>query len=276
MATQQECPYRVAVIDNKDDVLFGLRAMLEEQGYEVGLYYSTEDFLDTANPHDFICIFLDYLLGRNRANGLEFLRDNPQVSQVTSVVMMTEFADIPSSFQSAKLGVMAYLPKPILPTQLSEVLRQVQKNSMQALARPVPVENEPHSTSLPRFFAWIEAVTDIEEWHHLLDLVAKNKLSPERKRQLRSLTRREVQVFAKIAESGPTNKEIGQSLHLSEKTIDSHYSSLRDKFALQGLNARAATLKLRDILVELIAVAEKLPEGHSSPTLPFKPDTVAA
>ncbi len=249
-------PFRVAVIDNKDDVLYGMRAMLEEQGYDVELFYSTEDFLGSADPKDFICIFLDYLLGRNRANGLEYLKENPDVSRATSVVMMTEFADIPSSFQSAKLGVMAYLPKPILTSQLSELLKQAKEKPMQLLPKSEPTEKEPQSVGRQRLFDRVESFTSLEEWCRLIDQ-AQEKLSPEIVRQLMSLELREVQVFAKIAARGLTNKKIGKELHLSDRTIETHYNSLKDKLQLKESDVRAATLKLRDILLELIEATSK-------------------
>jgi FixJ family two-component response regulator len=241
---------RVAVIDDEEPVRLALLALLEAQGYEAVLFESAEAFLAAAQPGGYACILLDLWL-KNRMNGLAFLRDFPAVSQAVPVVMMTRQADIPSAFQAGQLGVVAYLPKPVLPSQLSEALTMAREKAHGlAQAAPLPV-------ALPALLAWVKAAA-WEEWRDLLQ-AAEGRLAPGQLRRLREVSHREVQVWGWVADCGPTNKEIARALAVSEKTVDAHYTSLKEKLAIPGLHARAAPLKLRDALIELLSAAGRLP-----------------
>ncbi|MFM8330818.1 MAG: response regulator transcription factor [Candidatus Methylumidiphilus sp.] len=245
-------PPRVAVIDDEESVRFGLRSLLEAQGYAVELFTSAEDFLAEADPCGYLCVLLDLWL-RQRMNGLELLRQlAPLGLSAPAVVMMTERGDIPTALQAGQLGVMDYLPKPVLPSQLDAVLRQAQ--ARQSAPRPVSVPQ--WLESLPRLMAWVGALTQAE-WKRLLEDAAP-KLPPQRLRQLASLTHREAQVFARMAACGAANKEIAREFDRDEKTIGVYCDSVREKLDLHGLNARAAALRQRDILLELLGAAGKL------------------
>lgn len=244
---------RVAVIDDEEPVRLALLALLEAQGHEAALFESAEEFLASDQRQGYACILLDLWL-KNRMNGLEFLRNFPAASHVAPVVMMTRQADVKSAVEAGQLGVMDYLPKPILPTQLHEVLNKARQAPPPP--RPAPPA-EPLPVKLPKLLAWFKTLEQ-DEWQALLR-EADGGLSPERMRQIRALTQREAQVWGRVVDGGPTNKEIGKDLHIGDRAVEAHYNSLREKLGIQGSNARAAVLDLRDILLlELLNAAGRL------------------
>lgn len=247
MALHPTSGLRVAVVDDEMSVRFGLRSMLEAQGYAADLFESAEEFL-ARPPQAYCCILLDLWL-KGGMNGLELLRDFPAVGQSAPVVMMTRQAEIPTAFQAAKLGVLDYLPKPIRPLQLSEVLGRARQAPPPAPALHLPAK-------LREVFAEVEAM-DGGEWLRLLEAAAPH-LDAGRMRQFKALSQREAQVLAKVAGAGLTNKEIGRELEVSEKTVDIHYNHLKDKLGIQGANARAAVLELHRLMAELLAAAGRL------------------
>jgi DNA-binding NarL/FixJ family response regulator len=90
--------------------------------------------------------------------------------------------------------------------------------------------------------------------------VDNSLLEPERKQQLDSLTRGEVEVFVLIATSGLSDKEIARKLGVEQhRTIESRCNKIREKLALDTRNARSASLTMRDILVDLLLAATKSP-----------------
>jgi DNA-binding NarL/FixJ family response regulator len=145
---------------------------------------------------------------------LEWLRDR-EVD--TPSVMVTGHATVALAVEAMKLGASDVFCKPI--EEPDKLLRFI--NRTLALDPPLPL-SQPHladdtpSSSLSGDFS-----VDTRE------LIRRAvKVCPE-------LTEREVEVLGQIV-SGLSNKEIGGALHISERTVKNHTSSIYRKFSVDS------------------------------------------
>jgi FixJ family two-component response regulator len=64
--------FLIAIVEDDQRVLEALESLLESAGYEVLLYFSAEDFLNTNRFHDIDCLISD--IGLPGMSGIELLR----------------------------------------------------------------------------------------------------------------------------------------------------------------------------------------------------------
>ncbi|WP_405078987.1 response regulator [Paenibacillus chitinolyticus] len=151
-------------------------------------------------------------------NGIEaaeiIKRDHPRVK----VIVLTSFSDQDHVLPAVRAGARGYLLKDIEPDELVRAIRRVHAGQ---------VELHPEAAGkLMNSIAFAEEVQ------------AAGAASP-----LEELTKREAQVLKLIA-SGMSNKEIGEALFISEKTVKTHVSHVLDKLGLAD-RTQAAILAVK-------------------------------
>jgi two-component system response regulator DevR len=193
---------RVFLLDDHEVVREGLRLLLEGAGdIEVVAEASsaTEAMrrLPTARPDVAV---LDVRLPDG--SGVEVCRDIRSERPETACIMLTSFADDEALVAAIMAGAAGYVLKQIKGNDLVEAVRQVA--SGKSLIDPVLAERVRR---------------------RLTDGSAEDE-------RLARLTPQEKRILALLAE-GMTNRQIGETMYLAEKTVKNYVSNLLTKLGMQ-------------------------------------------
>ena len=196
---------RILICDDHEVVREGLRGLLGRQAAmtvvaEAG---TVADAVEAAARHKPDVVIMDIRLPDG--SGVEACRAIREARPETKVIMLTSYADDEAVFASIIAGASGYL------------LKQTRGQAL------------------------VDAIVAVAAGRSLLDPDVTGKVL-ERVRASRgedpaiaSLTEQERKVLAGLAE-GKTNREIGETLFLSEKTVKNYVSRILDKL---GLSRRA-------------------------------------
>ncbi len=200
---------RVMLVDDHEVVRAGLRSLLEAQGdLEVVAEAGTAgEALLRARSHTPQVVVMDVRLPDR--SGVEACRDLRAVYPDIAVLMLTSFADDQTLFDSIMAGAAGYVLKQIRGTDLVEGIRRV--GAGESLLNP--------------------AVTA-----RVLDRVRNPRGDTDP--LLARLTPTETRILDMIAE-GLTNRQIGERIHLAEKTVKNYVSTILAKLQV-GRRAEAA------------------------------------
>ena len=171
----------VFVVDDNASVRKSLQALIAATGLAVETYASAAEFLAAYDPTRAGCLVLDVRL--RGESGLD-LQDELRRRAVTlPVIVMTGYADVPTSVRAFKSGAVDFLRKPVPPQKLLAQIREA-----------VEVDRRARDAAAER------ATVD--------DRIAQ-------------LTPRERQVMELLA-VGRSSKEIATALGLSVRTVEGH------------------------------------------------------
>jgi len=101
----------VHVVDDDELVRESLGDLLRSLNYQVALYGSAADFLDSKRSEAPACLVVDVRLPGT--SGLELQGYLARVNNKLPVILMTGFADVPMSVKGMKAGAIDFLTKPI-------------------------------------------------------------------------------------------------------------------------------------------------------------------
>lgn len=206
---------RVMLVDDHEVVREGLRTLV---GKNKGLIVVAEaatmaEAIETAGRAKPDVVIMDVRLPDG--SGVEACRTIREARPETKVIMLTSYADDEALFASIVAGAAGYL------------LKQTRGQAV------------------------IDAITSVAQGRSLLDPDVTGKVL-ERVRRGRdeddpafaSLTDQERKVLEQLAE-GKTNREIGEVLFLSEKTVKNYVSRILDKLGLSRRAEAAAYMAKR-------------------------------
>jgi FixJ family two-component response regulator len=107
---QTEQPPAIVVIDDDVSMRRGLENLLKSVGFDVELFASPQEFLQSERPDKPGCIILDVRFpGRS---GLDMQRDLAQADAQLPIIFITGYGDIPMSVRAMKAGAVEFLTKP--------------------------------------------------------------------------------------------------------------------------------------------------------------------
>lgn len=192
---------RILIVDDHSLMRQGLKQILEiEDDIEVvGLAIDGEEALDKClklKPH---VILMD--INMPNMNGIQALRRIKDMGIDTKVIMLTIHEDREYLFETVNIGAEGYVLKDAESDSLVRAIRNVYGG-----------ESYIHPSLATEFVKEYKSRGKSTDKEH-----GKNKL-----------TRREYEVLTLIAE-GLNNKEIGESLFISEKTVKNHVSNIFKK-----------------------------------------------
>ncbi|HET7700662.1 MAG TPA: response regulator transcription factor [Candidatus Limnocylindria bacterium] len=206
---------RVMLVDDHEVVREGLRTLIgRDKGMTVAAEAATmAEAIEAAARSKPDVIIMDVRLPDG--SGVEACRAIREARPDTKVIMLTSYADDEALFASIVAGAAGYL------------LKQTRGQAV------------------------IEAITAVAQGRSLLDPDVTGKVL-ERVRRGRededpafaSLTDQERKVLEQLAE-GKTNREIGEVLFLSEKTVKNYVSRILDKLGLARRAEAAAYMAKR-------------------------------
>jgi len=197
-------PLRVMLVDDHEIVRGGIRAMLDAQDdivvtTEAGSVREAVDEAARTRPD---VIVMDVRL--SDGSGIEATREIRANRPETKVLMLTSFADDEALFSSIMAGASGY------------VLKQVKSGDLLRAIRAVGAGDSLLDPSVTN------AVLDrLRKGKHLMKDEKLARLSPQEER-----------ILQLIAE-GWTNRQIGDELHLAEKTVKNYVSNLLAKLGME-------------------------------------------
>jgi len=206
-------PLRVMLVDDHEVVRDGIKAMLRATEdvivtAEAGSVRAAIDEAERSRPD---VIVMDVRL--TDGSGIEATREIRAKHPDTRVLMLTSFADDEALFSSIMAGASGYVLKQVRSGELLRAIRAV--GAGESLLDP----------------AVTTAVLDrLRKGKHLLRDEKLARLSPQEERILT------------LVADGRTNKEIGDELHLAEKTVKNYVSSILSKLEVARRAEAAAYL----------------------------------
>jgi len=112
---------RILVIDDDVDMCILLSRFLDRNGYEVDMSYSGEDGIEKFKQGKFDIVICDYRLGD--LEGKDVLTEIKAHNPTTIVLIITGYSDIKIALDIIKLGAYDYITKPLIPTEVLNVLK---------------------------------------------------------------------------------------------------------------------------------------------------------
>jgi two-component system response regulator DevR len=201
------------LVDDHEVVRAGIRALIQSTDdivvtAEAASVREAIDEADRARPD---VVVMDVRLADG--SGIEATREIRARHPKTRVVMLTSFADDEALFASIMAGASGYVLKQVKGNELLRAIRLVGKG--ESLLDP----------------AVTNAVLErLRKGKHLLKDEKLARLSPQEER-----------ILALVSE-GKTNREIGEELHLAEKTVKNYVSSILSKLEVARRAEAAAYL----------------------------------
>ncbi len=183
----------VFVIDDNPGVRKSLQALVEATGLAVETYTSGREFLATYDAQRAGCLVLDVRL--RRESGLDLQDELRGRNATLPIIVMTGYADVPTSVRAFKGGAVDFLRKPVPPKKLIAQVREA-----------------------------------IEIDRRTRSLAAQCGLVADR---IAQLTPRERQVMELLA-VGNSSKEIATSLGSSVRTIEGHRRTVLRKMEVDS------------------------------------------
>ena len=139
-----------------------------------------------------------------RLNGIEACRDIRSSLPKTNVLMLTSYADEQAVMASILAGASGFILKEVQTADLIEAMRVVGRGGK---------------------------ILDATSSAAVIEQIRRGNVVSEEDRIAQQLSERELKILELIAE-GMTNREIGEQLYLSEKTVKHHVSDILSKLGL--------------------------------------------
>ena len=206
-------PLRVLLVDDHEVVRQGLASLLRSTDDIVvaGEAGTVRDAIEEAERTRPDVVVMDVRLADG--SGIEATREIRARRPQTQVIMLTSFADDEALFASIMAGASGYVLKQVKSGELIRAIRTVGRG--ESLLDP----------------AVTKSVLDrLRKGKHLMKDEKLARLSPQEERILTAVS------------DGKTNKEIGQELHLAEKTVKNYVSSILAKLEVARRAEAAAYL----------------------------------
>ena len=206
-------PLRVLLVDDHEVVRQGLASLLKatEDIVVAGEAGTVRDAIEEAERTRPDVVVMDVRLADG--SGIEATREIRARRPQTQVIMLTSFADDEALFASIMAGASGYVLKQVKSGELIRAIRTVGRG--ESLLDP----------------AVTKSVLDrLRKGKHLMKDEKLARLSPQEERILTAVS------------DGKTNKEIGQELHLAEKTVKNYVSSILAKLEVARRAEAAAYL----------------------------------
>lgn len=204
---------RVMLVDDHEIVRDGIKAMLDTQDDIVvtAQASSVQEAIDEATRTRPDVVVMDVRL--TDGSGIEATRQIRADHPESRVLMLTSFADDEALFSSIMAGASGYVLKQVKSGELLRAIRAVGAGDSLL---------DPGVTTA--------VLERLRKGKHLLRDEKLARLSPQEERILT------------LVADGRTNREIGDELHLAEKTVKNYVSSILSKLEVARRAEAAAYL----------------------------------
>lgn len=197
-------PGLVHIVDDDASFRKAIERRLKNAGYEVATYPTAQDLLNRL-PTGATAACILLDVQIPDLNGPELQDRLSELGSTLPIVFLTGHADVPTTVKAIKAGAEDFLTKPVSSEKLLQAIERALANHRQILGRK-----------------------------GALDGIRSG---------IATLTPRERQVFELVVR-GKTNKQVGNALGATERTIKAHRHRVMEKMEVQSL-------------AELVALAER-------------------
>lgn len=197
-------PIHVLLADDHDLVRSGLRSALrgQEDFSVVGEAGDGQEAVREAVKTRPDLVVMDVRMPR--LGGIEACREIRSALPGTNVLMLTSYADEQAVMASIVAGASGFMLKGVKTAELIEAMRVVGRGGKTL---------DPTSSAA------------------VIEQIRRGNVVSEEDRVAQQLSERELRILDLIAD-GMTNREIGEQLYLSEKTVKHHVSDILGKLGL--------------------------------------------
>jgi len=178
----------VYIVDDDPSVLTLLGKLIQSVGLSVETFSSAQEFLSAARPAGPACLVLDVRLPG--LSGLELQEQLARSGREIQIIFITGYGSVPQSVRAMKAGACDFLEKPFENQALLDAVNRAIERDRAARKHR-------------------DEILEIEK-------------------RIGSLTRREYEVFVRIA-AGLANKQVAGELGLSEQTVKIHRARVMQK-----------------------------------------------
>jgi len=216
MTNQTNETISVLLADDHDIVRTGLKAALRSQPdfNVVGEARDGEEAVRKAKELAPDLIVMDVRMPR--LSGIEACREIRSARPETNILMLTSYADERAVMASIVAGASGFMLKEVQTQELLEAMRTVGRGGK---------------------------ILDPTSSAAVIEQIRRGNVISEEDRLAQQLTERELRILDLIAD-GRTNREIGEELFLSEKTVKHHVSDILAKLGLSR-RVEAAAFAIR-------------------------------
>jgi two-component system response regulator DevR len=207
---------RVLLADDHDIVRQGLKSVLRAHAdfNVVAEARDGEEAVREAKKQQPDLVVMDVRMPR--LGGIEACREIRSAVPGANVLMLTSYTDEAAVMSAILAGASGFMLKEVNTADLIEAMRTVARGGKTL---------DPASSAT------------------VIDQIRRGNVQSEEDRLAQSLTEREQKILELIAD-GQTNREIGEQLYLSERTVKHHVSDILGKLGLTR-RVEAATFAIR-------------------------------
>lgn len=114
---------KILVVDDEENARIALRAILQNEGYQVDSVANGFEALEFLRMHKVNVVISD--LKMPEMNGLSFLRELNRRYPSTRVIMVTAYGGGESYLEAIQLGAFEYIHKPVKVDELKFIMHKM-------------------------------------------------------------------------------------------------------------------------------------------------------
>lgn len=116
-------PKKILIIDDDADLCLLLSRFLTKNGYQVDVAYSGNKGIAKYKAEGFDAVIADFRLGD--MDGVQLIDKLKQLDSRVIVLVITGYSDIRQAIEIIKMGAYDYIPKPLIPEDVLNILKQM-------------------------------------------------------------------------------------------------------------------------------------------------------
>jgi len=121
--TKEAAGPHILVVDDEENARIALRAILQQEGYQVDSVANGYEALEFLRQHKVNVVISD--LRMPEMNGLSFLRELNRRYPSTRVIMVTAYGGVESYLEAIQLGAFEYIHKPVKVDELKYIMHKM-------------------------------------------------------------------------------------------------------------------------------------------------------
>ena len=196
---------RLLVIDDDTAHREGMVTLLEDEDYKVDQAEGAETAMQLVKTHFYDLIITDYKM--QKIDGMELLKMINDFNPLLRVIMVTGYSSIEHAVEAVHLGALDYIPKPVDPAKLKNVVSRVLRSAQ------VPVQEKDTDKTVP------------ERYIHFGEIIGKSKGIKNVVKKVHEIANIDVPVLIS-GESGSGKELVARALHSSSDRREQQFVAI--------------------------------------------------
>ncbi len=196
---------RILIIDDDATHREGMAILLEDESYSVDQAEGAETAMKLIREHRYDLVITDYKM--QKIDGMELLKMINDFNPLLPVIMVTGYSSIEHAVEAIHLGALDYIPKPVDPAKLKNVVRRVLRS------RAAEETSGTEQPSVP------------ERYIHFGEIIGKSKAIKTIVRNINEIASIDVPVLIS-GESGSGKELVARALHKASARADKPFVAI--------------------------------------------------